>query len=170
MHYVYILLYTSYTITVLYTVYIHYIYTIYTCVGRYMVTEDENKEKTVHVMSEVGVTKSLAQFSDSGATSTGERLIDSGRLGPGEMLTVDLKKGAFLLNDELKDNIAQQRPYGEWLGSSVHLLPSAGFAKEVDVFIDNNIADPLLQKAALAIDRKEVRLYLLKSAYYFILI
>ena len=127
---------------------------------RYMVTEDENKEKTVHVMSEVGVTKSLAQFSDSGATSTGERLIDSGRLGPGEMLTVDLKKGAFLLNDELKDNIAQQRPYGEWLGSSVHLLPSAGFAKEVDVFIDNNIADPLLQKAALAIDRKQVSVYI----------
>jgi glutamate synthase (ferredoxin) len=34
--------------------------------ARYMVTASENGEKTVHVMSEVGVTKSLSQFAEAG--------------------------------------------------------------------------------------------------------
>lgn len=46
--------------------------------ARYMVTSDENGERLVHMMSEVGVTKILDQF---GAESTGSKvkLLDSGR-------------------------------------------------------------------------------------------
>lgn len=117
--------------------------------ARYMVTADDKGEKTVHVMSEVGVTKSLAQFSETGQTVSGERLLDSGRLGPGEMLTVDLKKGQFMLNDELKQSIAAQRPYGEWLKDFVVSLPPASFKLDIERFVDQHISDPVLQKAAI---------------------
>lgn len=36
-------------------------------------------KETMHVMSEVGVTKALAQFSEEGVTASGQVLIDSGR-------------------------------------------------------------------------------------------
>jgi hypothetical protein len=39
----------------------------------------EDNKLTVHVMSEVGVTKSLSQFSDS-AEANDIRLVDAGRL------------------------------------------------------------------------------------------
>jgi hypothetical protein len=41
----------------------------------------EDNKLTVHVMSEVGVTKSLSQFSDS-AEANDIRLVDAGRLTP----------------------------------------------------------------------------------------
>jgi len=47
--------------------------------ARYMITSSSTGKETVHVMSEVGVTKKLSQFSDSGTLSNGEVLVDSGR-------------------------------------------------------------------------------------------
>jgi len=49
--------------------------------GRYMLTSHGpagDEKKTVHVMSEVGVTKSLSQFSDE--SNNGVTLVDAGRL------------------------------------------------------------------------------------------
>ena len=78
--------------------------------ARFMVTKSDSGKETVHVMSEVGVTKILNQFTDKvGSTSNGQQLIQSGRLGPGEMLSVNLKDGTVLLNDELKRSVAAKR-------------------------------------------------------------
>ena len=78
--------------------------------ARFMVTKSESGKETVHVMSEVGVTKILSQFTDkAGSSSNGQQLIRSGRLGPGEMLSVNLKEGTVLLNDDLKRSVAATR-------------------------------------------------------------
>ena len=84
-----------------------------------MVADAEGKE-TVHVMSEVGVTKILNQFSDAGEkTNSGMSLLQSGRLGPGEMLSVNLNEGKMYLNDELKAGVAASQPYAEWVKKAV---------------------------------------------------
>ena len=78
--------------------------------ARFMLTKSESGKETLHVMSEVGVTKILNQFSDKvGSTANGQQLIQSGRLGPGEMLSVNLKEGKVYLNDELKRSVAATR-------------------------------------------------------------
>ncbi|NJK36449.1 MAG: glutamate synthase large subunit [Oscillatoriales cyanobacterium RM2_1_1] len=42
-------------------------------------------------------------------------IIEKGRLGPGEMLTVDLIAHKVLKNWEIKQQVATQVPYGQWL-------------------------------------------------------
>ena len=42
-------------------------------------------------------------------------IIEKGRLGPGQMLAVDLEKNEILKNWQIKQRIAQQHPYGEWV-------------------------------------------------------
>lgn len=111
--------------------------------ARYMVTKDpsDDDSECVHVMSEVGVTKILPQFDESG---TGNHvLVDAGRLGPGEMLAVDLKKGTFTTNDEIKKKVAMKRPYGQWISDSIFDLERKTFDDEVHRFKDlYNGAEP----------------------------
>ena len=38
-----------------------------------------------------------------------------GRLGPGQMIAVDLNEGAFFTDQEIKDKLASDHPYGEWV-------------------------------------------------------
>ena len=42
-----------------------------------------------------------------------------GRLKPGRMLLVDTKEHTFMKDEVLKDQIANLRPYGEWLKKEV---------------------------------------------------
>ncbi|MBR8838923.1 MAG: glutamate synthase subunit alpha [Stigonema ocellatum SAG 48.90 = DSM 106950] len=42
-------------------------------------------------------------------------IIEKGRLGPGQMIAVDLETNEVLKNWEIKQRIAKQQPYGEWL-------------------------------------------------------
>ena len=42
-------------------------------------------------------------------------IVEKGRLGPGQMIAVDLENHEVLKNWEIKQRIAQQQPYGEWL-------------------------------------------------------
>jgi len=109
--------------------------------ARYMVTADKKGQETVHVMSEVGVTKALAQFTLEGSVGDGNVLLDAGRLGPGEMLSVDLKSGKFLLNKDLKEKIASERPYGEWNDKSLIQLPRSSFSADAKSFIDKYITN-----------------------------
>lgn len=120
--------------------------------ARFMITENEAMHRTVHVMSEVGVTKILSQFADQGALSTGEKLLDSGRLGPGEMLSVDLKAGVFMRNEQVKQAVAALRPYKQWLDDHVTTLPKSGFGLEIQQFVENHISDPAMRQSALSID------------------
>ncbi|MFK5921454.1 MAG: glutamate synthase large subunit [Verrucomicrobiota bacterium] len=43
------------------------------------------------------------------------RVIEKGRLGPGQMIYVDLEKGEVVRDKELKQRLASQQPYGQWL-------------------------------------------------------
>jgi glutamate synthase (NADPH) large chain len=42
-------------------------------------------------------------------------IIEKGRLQPGKMFVVDMEEGRIISDDELKDKICNQKPYGEWL-------------------------------------------------------
>ena len=63
---------------------------------------------------------------------------EKGRIGPGQMVAVDLKKGAFFHDKEIKDNLASKHSYREWMKNTTHLdsiiksskAPKFAFAKE----------------------------------------
>ena len=43
------------------------------------------------------------------------KIVEKGRLGPGQMFAVDLEHHQILKNWDIKQQVAQQYPYGEWL-------------------------------------------------------
>jgi glutamate synthase (NADPH/NADH) large chain len=54
--------------------------------------------------------------SESGALEVDQsKVIMKGRLQPGRMFIVDLEKGRILADEEVKQEICSQQPYGEWL-------------------------------------------------------
>nr|CAB64595.1 ferredoxin-glutamate synthase [Nostoc sp. PCC 7120 = FACHB-418] len=68
--------------------------------ARYLITKDDY----IVVASEAGV----VDFPEAD-------IIEKGRLGPGQMIAVDLVNHEVLKNWEIKQRIAKQQPYGEWL-------------------------------------------------------
>ncbi|HSR70858.1 MAG TPA: glutamate synthase central domain-containing protein, partial [Kiloniellales bacterium] len=48
-------------------------------------------------------------------------IIEKGRLGPGQMIAVDLVDGKLFHDGELKEHLAAQRPYGEWVANITQL-------------------------------------------------
>ena len=64
-----------------------------------------------------------------------------GRLAPGEMIVVDTEAGEVIFDQDIKQRLATQQPYGEWLKENQ--LP---FAEEVDPkpeISDDPVHDPL---------------------------
>src|SRR5262249_52516103 len=64
-----------------------------------------------------------------------ERVKHKGRLQPGRMLLVDLEEQRIIGDDELKQKIATQEPYAEWLAGnivSLEELPEGPVAHEPD--------------------------------------
>lgn len=54
--------------------------------------------------------------SETGALPVHPSLIkEKGRLQPGKMFVVDMEQGRIISDDELKQTICSQKPYGEWL-------------------------------------------------------
>lgn len=75
--------------------------------ARYYVTEDD----TIIFSSEAGV-----------IDIEPDQIIHKGRLSPGEMLIVDVQKGRILLNEEIKQCIANGFSYRKWLNErQIHL-------------------------------------------------
>ncbi|WP_144427545.1 glutamate synthase-related protein [Nostoc piscinale] len=68
--------------------------------ARYVITKDDY----IVVASEAGV----VDFPEA-------EIVEKGRLGPGQMIAVDLESHEILKNWEIKQRIAKQLPYGEWL-------------------------------------------------------
>ncbi len=68
--------------------------------SRYYVTDDD----LVIMASEAGV-----------VPVEPERVLTKGRLKPGRMFLVDFDRGRIVADEELKDSIASERPYAEWL-------------------------------------------------------
>lgn len=48
-----------------------------------------------------------------------EDVVSKERLSPGKMLMIDLEQGRIIPDDELKDQIVSQAPYGEWMKEEV---------------------------------------------------
>ncbi|HTN53388.1 MAG TPA: glutamate synthase large subunit [Anaeromyxobacter sp.] len=68
--------------------------------SRYYVTKDD----LVVMASEVGV-----------LDIPPERILKKGRLQPGRIFLVDTREGRIVDDDELKERIAREKPYAEWL-------------------------------------------------------
>jgi glutamate synthase (NADPH/NADH) large chain len=74
---------------------------------RYWVTEDD----LVIMASEVGV-----------LDIPPSKVLQKGRIQPGRMFLVDTAAGRIVDDDEIKDNLASEHPYGEWLAKGrIHL-------------------------------------------------
>ena len=69
--------------------------------SRYYVTSDD----TVILASEVGVLENIDP----------KTVIKKGRLEPGRMFLIDMEEGRIVNDSELKEAIAKEAPYGEWL-------------------------------------------------------
>lgn len=64
-----------------------------------MITSNSEGQEFVHVMSEVGVTKSLEQFSNHESEMDGKfTLLNSGRLGPGTVAVMRIQH-IFILRE-----------------------------------------------------------------------
>jgi glutamate synthase (NADPH/NADH) large chain len=60
--------------------------------------------------------KLLVIGSEAGMVPVAEsRVVEKGRVGPGQMIAVDLKKGRLFKDREIKDRLAAEHPYGEWV-------------------------------------------------------
>ncbi|MCK7575514.1 MAG: glutamate synthase large subunit [Chromatiales bacterium] len=68
--------------------------------ARYLVTSDD----MVVLASEMGV-----------LDIPEERIVKKWRLQPGKMLLIDLEQGRIIDDDEIKTQLAEAKPYGEWL-------------------------------------------------------
>jgi glutamate synthase (NADPH) large chain len=68
--------------------------------SRYYVTKDD----LVVMASEVGVLDLPA-----------DRILTKGRLQPGRIFLVDTKEGRIVSDEELKERIAREKPYGDWV-------------------------------------------------------
>ncbi|WP_029011991.1 glutamate synthase large subunit [Niveispirillum irakense] len=56
--------------------------------------------------------------SEAGMVKINEQaVVEKGRLGPGQMIAVDLKEGKLFHDREIKDNLAANRPYTNWIGN-----------------------------------------------------
>lgn len=69
--------------------------------SRYYVTADDR----VILASEVGVLEGIEP----------KNVIKKGRLEPGRMFLIDMEKGRIVGDEELKEQIASEQPYGQWL-------------------------------------------------------
>jgi glutamate synthase (ferredoxin) len=82
--------------------------------ARYCITRDD----TVIVASEAGV-----------IPVDEAEVVEKGRLGPGQMIAVDLGNHEVLRNWEIKQRIAAQQPYGQWLQENRRHLAAQSFSE-----------------------------------------
>jgi len=75
--------------------------------ARYLVTDDDH----VMMASEMGV-----------LTFPQEKIIKKWRLQPGKMLLIDMEQGRIIDDAEVKQELAQAKPYKEWIAKSRYFL------------------------------------------------
>nr|WP_246273077.1 glutamate synthase large subunit [Oricola thermophila] len=75
--------------------------------ARYIVTDDD----LVIMASEAGV-----------ITVPDDRIVTKWRLQPGKMLLIDMEEGRIVSDEEIKRQMAEMHPYGEWLENTQLIL------------------------------------------------
>ena len=93
--------------------------------ARYVITKDDY----IVVASEAGV----VDFPEA-------NIVEKGRLGPGQMIAVDLVNHEVLKNWEIKQRIAKQHPYGEWLQQHRQELKKIVSSQSSDVNENGHLA------------------------------
>src|SRR5690348_7282623 len=98
--------------------------------ARYVVTEDE-----VILASEAGVLP-VAE----------EKIVHKWRLQPGKMLLIDLEQGRIIGDDEIKQRLADENPYEEWLKATQCKLEELPDPPETNVVSRPNDPSTLLDR------------------------
>ena len=90
--------------------------------ARYLITKND----TMVLASEMGVLPFEAS-----------EVKEKGRLRPGKMMLVDMEKGQILTDKELKEELAREFPYQDWLAKNRIILDSISSGRKVDNKVDN---------------------------------
>jgi len=72
-------------------------------------------------------------------------VVKKGRLEPGRMFLIDMEKGRIIEDEELKEQIASEQPYGQWLKEN--LIHSEDLPKAPEVPVDDYATLETRQKA-----------------------
>lgn len=105
--------------------------------ARYLITNND----TVVMASETGVLPFEAS-----------EIREKGRLRPGKMMMVDMEKGKIYYDDELKENLASEFPYRDWLSRNRITLDNITSGRKVS----NSVEDFARLKHAFFYNREEV--------------
>ena len=77
----------------------------------------------------------LIAGSEVGMVSIDEStVVEKGALGPGQMIAVDMTEGRLYHDEELKDQLAAARPFGEWVSKVVDLSAKMREVPETSLF------------------------------------
>ena len=70
-----------------------------------------------------------------------ENILYKERIYPGRMFLLDLEKGQITNDEELKSQLSNQKPYGEWLDEHRIFLEDLPFSKEVETHKKDLVAE-----------------------------
>jgi len=115
--------------------------------SRYYVTSDDK----VILASEVGVLEGIEP----------KNVIKKGRLEPGRMFLIDMEKGRIIGDEELKEQIASEQPYGQWLKEN---LVNSEDLPAPEVVIDDNFETLETRQKAFGYTFEDMRFILGPSA------
>jgi glutamate synthase (ferredoxin) len=96
-----------------------------------------------------------------------ERIAHKGRLQPGRMFLVDMKQGRIVADEEIKHQIASERPYKTWLDEylvSLDQLPDAPVEEDISVEDEANPYNMIHRQTAFGYSFEDVRLLLTPMA------
>ncbi len=115
--------------------------------ARYLITDDDY----IVVASEAGV----VDLDES-------KILEKGRLGPGQMIAVDWESQEILKNWEIKQRVAQEHPYGQWVKSFRQDIPREPFSVET---ILENAASLLSYQTAFGYTAEDVDMIIQPMAW-----
>ena len=75
-------------------------------------------------------------------------VLRAGCLGPGEMLEVDPVQGRVVWNDEIRDRLAGEKPYRDWLDEETVDLSGLPVPSETDLPFERDLSVPLTERMA----------------------
>ncbi|WP_338785819.1 glutamate synthase large subunit [Metabacillus sp. FJAT-53654] len=108
--------------------------------ARYYVTKDDY----IIFSSEVGVIEVEE-----------ENVLYKDRLSPGKMLLIDLEEGRIISDDEIKDEMANEEPYQEWLNDQLIKL------NDTEMLVEEVISDLSERQRAFGYTYEDIQKYLL---------
>ncbi|HBK08944.1 MAG TPA: glutamate synthase subunit alpha, partial [Acetobacteraceae bacterium] len=114
--------------------------------ARYVITDDDH----VIMASESGV-----------LPVPEEKIVRKWRLQPGKMLLIDLEEGRIIDDAEIKQKLAREHPYAEWLEQTQYKLESLPESEEQPPAPLSNDTDALLNRQqAFGYTQEDIQFFL----------